>query len=347
MSDEADRIRTYQELARRGQAVPGKNFGTGVTPKTKRIEPKVKVIDTTKMKQIKLLRLGGNVSKNKDKLSGVNMAMSLDSQSQKDLAQLMKRAKKPRKIRTKPVKLSAKSNSIQKPGAFGIQRNDIMKARFGGKVVQKMQSGGEKLSQAELEEAIRQIGEQGNVFGKGESLSPSQTKKIADKFEADFTKMFGKKYGGAIRKMRGGGLMEAIKKVQAKEMKAGGDVEKPKAKPKNFKKIVQKQKRDRAIADGDMTIGDFNEMTPSMMQDFYKDASKVKKMVLGGEAKPLVGGQKKLDKNKDGRISGDDFAMMKMGGKVEKYRGGGKVKGGKMGCRGMGAALRGGGYTIS
>ena len=94
--------------------------------------------------------------KKRDSLVGVNMAMSLDSQSEKDLAQLMKRSKKPRKIRTKPVKLSTTSNSIQKPGAFGIQRNDIMKARFGGKVVQKMQSGGEKLSQAELEEAIRQ-----------------------------------------------------------------------------------------------------------------------------------------------------------------------------------------------
>jgi hypothetical protein len=70
-------------------------------------------------------------------------------------------------------------------------------------------------------------------------------------------------------------------------------------------------------------------------------------MRVGGEAKPLVGGQKKLDKNKDGRISGDDFAMMEMGGKVEEYGGGGKVKGGKMSCRGMGAALRGGGYTIS
>ena len=60
----------------------------------------------------------------------------------------------------------------------------------------------------------------------------------------------------------------------------------PKSKPKNFKKTVQKQKRDRAIASGDMTIGDFNEMTPSMMQDFYKNASKVKKMKLGGEAVP-------------------------------------------------------------
>ena len=79
-----------------------------------------------------------------------------------------------------------------------------------------------------------------------------------------------------------------------------------------------------------------------------KIAGKPKKMELGGEAtKPLVGGQKKLDKNKDGRISGDDFAMMEYGGKVEEYGGGGKVKGGKMSCRGMGAALRGGGFKIS
>ena len=68
--------------------------------------------------------------------------------------------------------------------------NTTKNYRFGGKVVQKMESGGEKLSQKELEEAIRQIGEQGNVFGKGESLSPSQTKKIADKFESDFTTHF-------------------------------------------------------------------------------------------------------------------------------------------------------------
>ena len=36
VSDEVDRITTYQELARRGQAVPGMNFGTGVTPKSRR-----------------------------------------------------------------------------------------------------------------------------------------------------------------------------------------------------------------------------------------------------------------------------------------------------------------------
>ena len=35
-------------------------------------------------------------------------------------------------------------------------------------------------------------------------------------------------------------------------------------------------------------------------------------------AKALVGGQKKLDKNKDGRISGADFKMMKKGGSAKK-----------------------------
>jgi len=215
VSDEADRIRTYQELARRGQAVPGKNFGTGVTPKTKKIEPKVKTIDTTKMKQIKLLRLGGNVSKSKNPLAGLKMATNIANQENKDLAKLKKVAKKPRKIKMKrPTNLDIRNASITKPTTMGINKATIIKAEKGG-------------------------------------------------------------------------LMEAIDKVKAKEMK------------------------------------------------------------LGGEAKPLVGGQKKLDKNKDGRISGDDFAMMEMGGKVEKYGGGGKVKGGKMSCRGMGAAIKGGGYTIS
>ena len=91
----------------------------------------------------------------------------------------------------------------------------------------------------------------------------------------------------------------------------------------------------------------------------------------------LVGGQKKLDKNKDGRISGEDFAMMAKGGKVKKGyhktkgKGKGKGKGTKYMAkggmakgkgtkymakggpvkrkgvaRGMGAATRGGDYTI-
>ena len=49
----------------------------------------------------------------------------------------------------------------------------------------------------------------------------------------------------------------------------------------------------------------------------------------------LIGGQKKLDKNKDGKISGADFKMMKKDGKVKKMKGGGAV------CRGGGAAVSG------
>jgi hypothetical protein len=40
----------------------------------------------------------------------------------------------------------------------------------------------------------------------------------------------------------------------------------------------------------------------------------------------LIGGQKKLDKNKDGKISGEDFKMMNHGGVVMPGRGG-KFKG--------------------
>ena len=56
------------------------------------------------------------------------------------------------------------------------------------------------------------------------------------------------------------------------------------------------------------------------------------------EAGGLVGGQVKLDKNKDGKISGADFKMMEDGGEVKgKKR---KKSKGNV-CRGGGAALRG------
>ena len=42
-----------------------------------------------------------------------------------------------------------------------------------------------------------------------------------------------------------------------------------------------------------------------------------------GTKKELVGGQVKLDKNKAGKISGDEFAMMNKGGRVKKSMGGG------------------------
>ena len=55
----------------------------------------------------------------------------------------------------------------------------------------------------------------------------------------------------------------------------------------------------------------------------------------------LAGGQIKLDKNKDGKISGEDFRILRgekkstKGTKVKKMQGGGQV------CRGGGAAVSG------
>jgi len=202
--------------------------------------------------------------KNKNVLAGLTMAQSLDDQTQSDLAELMRKVKKSGRVKTSPIEIDIRSESIQNPGKFGLRRNTITKKQYGGKV-QKMEGGGTALNPDDLLKVIEQLKEQGRVVGKGQELSSSQNKKIADSFEANFNKLFGKKYGGLIKKMK-----------------------------------------------------------------------------LGG----LIGGQKKLDKNKDGKISGDDFAMMEMGGKVEEYGHGGSVKGGKMSCRGMGAAIKGGGFKI-
>ena len=56
------------------------------------------------------------------------------------------------------------------------------------------------------------------------------------------------------------------------------------------------------------------------------------------EAGGLVGGQVKLDKNKDGKISGADFKMMEYGGEVKGKK---RKKSKENMCRGGGAALRG------
>ena len=70
------------------------------------------------------------------------------------------------------------------------------------------------------------------------------------------------------------------------------------------------------------------------------------KMEAGGDpANALKGGQKKLDKNKDGKISGEDFEIlrnMKFGGSVKpvKMGAGGGV------CKGMGIARAGGKFKL-
>ena len=141
MSDEADRIKAYQDLAKRGQPVPGKNFGTGVTPKTKKIQPKVKTIDTTKMKQIKLLKTGGAT----DPLAGIGKMItdiqkgksgikSVDRQKKKDAAMIkkLKKSSKVSKVKARPQTFSITPNPKKDP--FSVQQKTIMMASEGGVV---------------------------------------------------------------------------------------------------------------------------------------------------------------------------------------------------------------------
>lgn len=61
-----------------------------------------------------------------------------------------------------------------------------------------------------------------------------------------------------------------------------------------------------------------------MVKKMMAGGKMVKKMEAGGK---LVGGQAKLDKNNDGKISGEDFKMMYGGGMTKKkMMAGGGVK---------------------
>jgi len=138
MSDEADRIRAYQDLAKRGQPVYGKNFGTGVTPKLKKT-PKVKTIDTTKMKQIKLLGKGGDTDPLKDVAKVVQQVQSgktgiktVDKQKKKDASMIkkLKKSAKVSKVKARPQTFDITPNAKKDP--FSIQKNTIFMASEGG-----------------------------------------------------------------------------------------------------------------------------------------------------------------------------------------------------------------------
>ena len=128
----------------------------------------------------------------------------------------------------------------------------------------------------------------------------------------------------------------------------------PKARPKNFgrkaaiesaiDKILKEDRQssmDRASMLEALEFGEMGMMTPSELKRLRKQlglkrGGEVQKMEAGG----LVGGQVKLDKNKDGQISGVDFKMMEYGGAVMKKKGKSKKSGGAV-CRGAGAAIKG------
>ena len=90
---------------------------------------------------------------------------------------------------------------------------------------------------------------------------------------------------GRSRKDGGSQILESVMKkpVYAKNGKA--NVVKPKKKPKNFKKTVNKIKMEKAIESGKATIGDFNEMTEYDMKQFLKGNSKGTFKDLSGDNK--------------------------------------------------------------
>ena len=117
---------------------------------------------------------------------------------------------------------------------------------------------------------------------------------------------------GRSRKDGGSQILESVMKkpVYAKNGKA--NVVKPKKKPKNFKKTVNKIKMEKAIESGKATIGDFNEMTEYDMKQFLKGNSK-------GTFKDITG---------DGKVTQKD---------VLKARGvPGFARGGGMAIQGLG-----------
>ena len=103
MSDEADRRRAYAELEKRGQRTPGKYFGPSTPSLPIKKTPKIKVIDMSKMKQLKLLKTGGNV----DPLKGIGK-MITDLEKGKTGIKTVDRQKRKDAALTKNLKRMAK-----------------------------------------------------------------------------------------------------------------------------------------------------------------------------------------------------------------------------------------------
>ena len=154
------------------------------------------------------------------------------------------------------------------------------------------------------------------------SEGPTTSRKIMGKKERIRNKM--RKLEPKIKGMKDGGLAEAIEKVKAKEMKEGGNVPKPKMRPK----------KDPFRADKTVIINeDFSKAVAKANEESMK---KAKKMEEGGPVPAKFKGFSKLPEAVQEKMNP---ALAK------KFGDGGSVKGKRM-CRGRGAAIKGGGFSI-
>ena len=207
MSDEADRRRAYAELEKRGQRTPGKYFGPSTPSLPIKKTPKIKVIDMSKMKQLKLLKTGGNV----DPLKGIGKMITdlekgktgiktVDRQKRKDaaLTKNLKRMAKRTKVRAKPQTLDI----TPKPGgAFSIQKETITMAKDGGLI-----EAIEKVKAKEMETG----GEAVPKKFKGFSKLPEA---VQEKMDPGLAKIFER--GGPVKMGSGGGVCRGMGAARA------------------------------------------------------------------------------------------------------------------------------------
>ena len=157
------------------------------------------------------------------------------------------------------------------------------------------------------------------------SEGPTTSRKIMGKKERIRNKM--RKLEPKIKGMKDGGLAEAIEKVKAKEMKEGGNVPKPKMRPK----------KDPFRADKTVIINeDFSKAVAKANEEAMK---KAKKMEEGGPVPAKFKGFSKLPEAVQEKMNPTLAKKFGDGGSV-------KGKGSKMMCRGRGAAIKGGGFSI-
>jgi len=132
---------------------------------------------------------------------------------------------------------------------------------------------------------------------------------------------------GGVSKFKGGGLAEAIEKVKAKEMKEGGNVPKPKMRPK----------KDPFRADKTVILNE--EFSKRVAKTNEEAMKKAKKMKDGGNVPAKFKGFSKLPESVQQKMNPD---------LAEKFGMGGDVKAKKSGniCRGRGIARQGTGFTI-
>jgi len=155
--------------------------------------------------------------------------------------------------------------------------------------------------------------EQGNVISKDEAMkhfrdsasAETREKRRSSQYKGQRKKSFLDKVTNKLKKAG-----EAYKNLgQAGLNVLRGDTKKQPYEKKNKGGEMKKKKYDRQGMEYDRPVkeGEFN----------LRNKPKVIKVKDGG----LTGGQRKLDVNKDGKISGEDFKILK--GKNNKMRGGG------------------------